>query len=613
MIGRRLQYTLIWLIGGSIAYQIALVWLSGAHSGGTYTPMGGDSFYHARRILDAARDPGSFYQFDPLAYVPDGIWISWPWAYDWTVAWVVRLVVSLTPVTDPMAVIVYIPPIFTFMNAGLVLAIGRVLGLNPARCLVLVLCFALSPLTQQIHGAGRIDHHFAEHTFVLATLLAMLRVDAEPARADRAAVLGGILGLAVGVHNGLFLLQLPVLAVLGIMWQRGRGMNRRCATVFSATLVIVTLALLGPSEPFRRGRFDFELLSWFQLYAAVASSVLILAMTWLPRTRRGFIGWSLIGLALASPLLADAVLGLRFVGARLEGFEGLGEMQTALGLNTNPTFSWLDSWRLYTGMIWLTPLVFLGSIWLLWRSKAPMDVALGVFVIFGLFLLHQQFRFHYYGSFAIYLPWLVAFERWERRNQRLPRFAWPAFVVVLTLAYLPVPGQLFGPRPLGLDLSYQITDELYGVLEEACARSPGVVLAHPGSGHHIRFRTECGVFANNMFVTPEETARRAEVISWFERPAAEIRRDHPSAKYVLVRRADTVIGRPSDEERARNRTGIRGELLGPLSTIPTGYQPLSQIHAEVASGKSIVYARLFEIRHRNESPARPRLPARPAE
>jgi hypothetical protein len=181
------------------------------------------------------------------------------------------------------------------------------------------------------------------------------------------------------------------------------------------------------------------------------------------------------------------------------------------------------------------------------------------------------------------------------------------------LAYLPVPGQLFGPRPLGLSLTYQIKDELYGVLEEACARSPGVVLAHPDLGHYIRFRTECGVFANNMAPTPEDAARRAEIISLFERPAAEIRRDYPSAKFVLVRRADTVIGRPSDEERVRNRTGIRGELLGPLSAIPTGYTPLFKLDVEVASGESIAYARLFKIRHRNESSTPPRLPARSAE
>jgi hypothetical protein len=37
---------------------------------GESVPLGNDSFYHARRILDAVRDPSAFYQFDAKIHAP---------------------------------------------------------------------------------------------------------------------------------------------------------------------------------------------------------------------------------------------------------------------------------------------------------------------------------------------------------------------------------------------------------------------------------------------------------------------------------------------------------------------------------------------------------------
>jgi hypothetical protein len=40
---------------------------------GEHFPVGNDSFYHARRILDAVRDLSAFYQFDPRIHAPEGV------------------------------------------------------------------------------------------------------------------------------------------------------------------------------------------------------------------------------------------------------------------------------------------------------------------------------------------------------------------------------------------------------------------------------------------------------------------------------------------------------------------------------------------------------------
>ena len=46
-------YLVIWLIGTLIAVLMAFNMLTAAYVDGIYIPVGNDSFYHARRILDA--------------------------------------------------------------------------------------------------------------------------------------------------------------------------------------------------------------------------------------------------------------------------------------------------------------------------------------------------------------------------------------------------------------------------------------------------------------------------------------------------------------------------------------------------------------------------------
>ena len=48
---------LLWLAAGSTAFVVALVWAPAVYVDGQYLPTGHDSFYHARRILDAVNSP----------------------------------------------------------------------------------------------------------------------------------------------------------------------------------------------------------------------------------------------------------------------------------------------------------------------------------------------------------------------------------------------------------------------------------------------------------------------------------------------------------------------------------------------------------------------------
>ena len=208
---------MIWFAGSVVAVLAALAMLPTSLVDGQYLPVGHDSFYHARRILDTVLQPGGFYEFDPKMHFPEGDWITWPWGYDYLMAQVVRGLTALTGSQNPMKVLVHLPPLFVLLGVALVLAIAAAVKLPPALRVVAVLCFAFSPQTQILFGVGSIDHHWAEQLFALGMVLCGLRWLERPESGPRTAVLGALLGASMVYQAGLFMLQLPVLIALAIL------------------------------------------------------------------------------------------------------------------------------------------------------------------------------------------------------------------------------------------------------------------------------------------------------------------------------------------------------------------------------------------------------------
>ena len=63
-----------YLLPQSIAIQ--LNWMSATLTTEGFVRVGNDAFYHARRMIDAAADLGSFYQFDPRIHARKGASLS---------------------------------------------------------------------------------------------------------------------------------------------------------------------------------------------------------------------------------------------------------------------------------------------------------------------------------------------------------------------------------------------------------------------------------------------------------------------------------------------------------------------------------------------------------
>src|SRR5262249_12909103 len=139
---------LLWICGAVLAVLLSLSFTPIAHVDNTYIPVGNDSFYHARRILDAGKDPGAFYQVDPQAQAPEGSLISWPWAYDYVLARAVRLYMAISGETDAAKVVDFVPTVAVVGAIGLMTILVSLLELPLPFAICGVLFTAAIPRTR---------------------------------------------------------------------------------------------------------------------------------------------------------------------------------------------------------------------------------------------------------------------------------------------------------------------------------------------------------------------------------------------------------------------------------------------------------------------------------
>jgi hypothetical protein len=590
----RLAAALLVPVTAGLAIVVAMAWVPSVFSGSWVMPSGHDGVYHARRILDALDAPWRVMQFDPRIHAPEGSWVPWPWGFDALLAALARLL-QLAGV-PALTGLVFLPPAFAVLNAALVVAVARALRLPPPAQWLAGLCFALSPLTQMLHGLGQIDHHFLELSCVLAAMWLGLRWLDAPERAGLAGALGVVLGAANAVHNGLFLLQLPIVLALGLLWLRGTTVPSRSAAALAAGLLATTLAVALPADAFRAGMLRFDLLSWFHVYAGSLTALAALLMAGPPPDRARMARVALgLGVATA-PLAREALTGLGFVSAGIYTDLFMPEMRGPFAGLLSPQGPDLGlTWRLYTGLIYLLPVGLAGAaVAVLSRRTLPATVYFCVASLAGGLLLTQQYRFHQYGSFALYLlPLLYLVRRFPQPAAQ--RAALLGFAVVCACAYArSLPTILLRSPPFGGSPAFALTRALYGPLAEACAARPGVVLADNNDGHYIRLLTECSVIGNNLVLSQQSLDKVREANGLLALPAAELPGRAPWVRYVLVRRKDDILVKSTPAEVLRANAGLRRELLLQGPPWPARWRLLGEIPL-LADGEPLVLARVFEV------------------
>jgi hypothetical protein len=595
----RVKSIALWLLLGTIAAGVCSLTWTQAHYKDELVPVSMDSWYHAARILDTVADPAGFYEFDPKIHAPEGSLLPWPWGYDYLMASLVRAARAVGAPGSPIAILIWIPVAAVFLSVGLLMRIGRQLGLSTPFVVIAALCMALAPLTQYLHGVGTIDHHYAEYIFVLASISCGLAWFAAPHKTGLAIVLGLVLGAAPAIHNGLFILQVPVLLAMFVFWLQDVRLPANSTRVFCATLLLTTVAILLPSQPFREGRFEFYYLSWFHLYVAFGAAVTALALTSLARTRRNVAILVVIALVLLAPLLQQFIVARSFLAGTIKRLDSISEVRSVASLMITP-WGRKDLGLMYSLLIWLLPATVVLCAVQCWRERTSARMFFWLWCVFGLALLATQLRLHYFGSFALYLPWLVLVHetarRWPERRKLVPLVT---ALVLLLVYWKPVRYELPGKMDIGGDPAFRTLRPILADLQKACAADPGIVLADNDAGHYIRYYTQCSVIANNFLLTRQHEEKIRQIDYLTSLPARDLPVRAPYVRYVLLR--PVSIQRTADGARyvsysQEHAQLISDLLLKPLEEVPTGYQLIEQMNiGSTAEVGSVPYLRLFKV------------------
>jgi len=583
----------LWACAAAVAVFLAMLFRDSAVFGGVYVPQGNDSFYHARRALDALGARG-FYETDMRLHAPDGRLVPWPWAYDYLLAVIGRIALWFDPSVDPLAVLFYVPVAFAVINGALFLAAATALRLSIEMRVVAMICFALSPLTQLLHGFGMLDHHYIEHTFVLLQIWLGLKWFRDPASPRWSAALGVALGVAPGFHTGLFVLQIAPLACVFVLWLRHSEPPRPALVTFAVALVAAALLVALPSAPLRSGYYELGLLSWFHVHAAVCTAAATIFIAWRPYSPGSLMGLTVFAALLVAPMLRQLGSGVEFIAGQVSVLGEVFEAQSVYTQITGALGPFLTA-SVYSWLVLVAPALLLWFAYCVATVREGDRLFYAITGTLGLLLLLAQFRFHYFGFFVLVTGGLEIAERLRSR------FSWHRggmFAVTLGLVLVayqpPLRARLFEVPPPGLDPEYANSQPLYLRLAAECADEPGVVLANANDGNPILFHSDCGVITNNFILSRavDEHLRRAGRL-YRSRPE-EIRQTAPEVRYVLVRTSDFS---PVVDGQARLMTNnpIVAELLL-ADDLPPGFELLETVYyGSDARDPGGIYARLYKI------------------
>lgn len=595
-------YTLsIWIAVTAIAVLSCSLNISAARIGEDYFPVGHDAFYHGRRILDAVSHPGEFYEFDTKIHAPEGSLLTWPWGYDYLMAGLVRAGMALGLSDQPIKILLWIPVAAVALSIGFLILIGRRLGLSNWPLTLAALCMALAPTTQLVHGFGEIDHHFAELICVLAALSAGLAWFREPNRTSSIA-LGATFGLSLAIHNGLFILQVPFLTTLAVRWWLGYSPPRRQIVIFVITLLLTALAVLVPSLPFREGKFEFYTLSWFHLYIVMGTSMTALLLTWVKPTRQSVIAMIALAAALLFPLLHEIRIAQSFLRGTLGMLDAIQEMRSPIKMAVEDGA--MSVAMFYSFLVWLAPVTFALCAVQCWRERQSARMLFWVTSSMGLLLLSMQLRLHYFGGFALYMPWLVVLNDYVSTRMVIRKRAYLLGTLALLLAYVPqIRHALIAPIPRAGDLWFGRLYPIFPAMRKACAEDPGIVLADSTAGHYIRYFTDCSVISNNFLLTQQHFEKVYEAWRLFSLSPQQLIEQAPQVKYVLVRPAN-IVRQPDGEytfsffgqSKPQLETAL---LLGPAAELPPQYRLIDEVRFELRyrQVETFPYARLYKIEH----------------
>ncbi len=578
--------------GCCVAYFFSFVWEGATLFNGLYLPVSHDSFYHAARVLDAIEhDRSIVFQFDPMMHAPEGGWVNWPWAYDSLLVLFVRVGQIIWSDWSVSKLLAHTPLIWVTINTTLIVLLTRLIGLSlPLRIAVLI-AFVFNPLTQWAHGFGVIDHHQAEQALMLGATCAWIAWLRQPERGLIGFFAGFVPGIASAFHASLFLLFGAIGLSVFILWCRNLVPSVESTKfVLLGALAGITIAIL-PAETVWEGQVTHYLLSWFHFFVVASFSLFIFLAS--------KISFSWRVLLILLPLIA--AMGFFSAPILIEGtsyIAGTGELISQVSESKSGLYEWLSgnisSWFIatqFTGWVWLAPASLAVTLLALPIVKDKTLIGFLSFSFLGLVLLHGQYRFAVFGTAFMVITPLICYSIALRSMN--PRLAWTAPLLAMAMV-LPSIGVLLSEPPLSLDGNYALLHSAYRSAEEICSSEPGIILAHPMDGHHLRYETDCAVVAN-MFLVDELS--QFKVFQSFEllsevAEGESLATVAPWLEYILVRWFIQDHTSPKDSQYRRDRFVLLKAKQSDLPHLELIWE--SQINMQI-DGETLPAARIFRV------------------
>lgn len=591
------RWTLLWIAGSMVMVAGALAMLTASLADNQYLPAHADAFYHARRILDSVFSGNPVIQFDDRIHVPEGSWLAWPWGFDTVMARITSLFGPFASRDDANRVLMNIPPAAAPIAVALVVNIARQLKLHFVLAALFVVGFAALPAAHGLFGVGNIDHHFAELLWTLGTLSAGIWFFRPGAPSYAAGiVLGCVLGTSLAIHNSLFVLQIPIVLTLALCWLQGTAFPDRPRILgFAGALFIASALMCVPSEPWRRGFFEFYTLSWFHLYVAACVAVFSALLTWLPRSGRNIAILAVAAGVAMIPLAGALSFGSEFVSGELEIIRNITEVNSPYEMYKS--YGEALSTRLLSWLMWLTGPMLLLNLWWVFRLRASELRFVAVAGALVLAMMQFQFRFSAFAAASMLLtPLLFASFVAERLPGRRIEVLL-ASALLFGFAFYPTLENWRTRWQLGGDSAYAWLRPVFPALNSACVENPGVVLADINAGHWIRYESECSVIGDVFLLTPLHGAKALESARLLRLAPEELLAESSGIRYVLARHSTTLFLDASGRE-GPDLNGLRAklpalerELLAPNAKLP----PQFRMRGEALTPGGQVYARLYEI------------------
>jgi hypothetical protein len=311
---------------------------------------------------------------------------------------------------------------------------------------------------------------------------------------------------------------------------------------------------------------------------------------------------AVLGAVLIAPIGHQTIIAQGFLMGTLKRLNAIAEMASVPALARRDDGLMYVS-CMYTLFLWLWPLTVGVCAWRGWRERATGRLFFWVSALCGLVLLTLQFRMHYFGSFALILPWLVVVEdaahKWEARRKLVMLLASLVFVLAFSL---PLRYSLPSAPVAASDSNFGPLLKIVRELANQCEKNPGVVLADNDAGHLIRYFTKCSVIANNFLLTKQQLDKIEFFDHLMELHADELPQAAPYVRYVFIRPVSILPMKDGagvqymSYSQAPKTTLLSDLLLTPVKDVSPRFKLLGEVVLGTEDPqKPLPFMRLYEV------------------